>query len=58
MPEKKMKNIKRELIEQKLNLVVEKLMNLGGPENEAELKEMLMKLNEIQDDLKEFGVKI
>lgn len=38
MPEKKMKNIKRELIEQKLNLVVEKLMNLGGPENEAELK--------------------
>ena len=33
-----MKNIKRELIEQKLNLVVEKLMNLGGPENEAELK--------------------
>ncbi len=30
MPEKKMKNIKRELIEQKLNLVVEKLMNLGG----------------------------
>lgn len=36
MPEKKMKNIKRELIEQKLNLVVEKLMNLGGPENEAE----------------------
>ena len=26
--------------------------------NEAELKEMLMKLNEIQDDLKEFGVKI
>ena len=39
MPEKKMKNIKRELIEQKLNLVVEKLMNLGGPENEAELKD-------------------
>ena len=39
MPEKKMKNIKRELIEQKLNLVVEKLMNLGGPENEDELKE-------------------
>ena len=38
MPEKKMKNIKRELIEQKLNLVVEKLMNLGGPENEDELK--------------------
>ena len=34
-----MKNIKRELIEQKLNLVVEKLMNLGGPENEAELKD-------------------
>ena len=33
MPEKKMKNIKREMIEQKLNLVVEKLMNLGGPEN-------------------------
>ena len=30
MPEKKMKNIKREMIEQKLNLVVEKLMNLGG----------------------------
>ena len=26
--------------------------------NEAELKEMLMKLNEIQDDLKEFGVEI
>ena len=39
MPEKKMKNIKRELIEQKLNLVVEKLMNLGGPENEDELKD-------------------
>ena len=39
MPEKKMKNIKRELIEQKLNLVVEKLMNLGGPDNEAELKD-------------------
>lgn len=35
MPEKKMKNIKRELIEQKLNLVVEKLMNLGGPENDS-----------------------
>ncbi len=34
-----MKNIKRELIEQKLNLVVEKLMNLGGPENEDELKD-------------------
>ena len=29
MPEKKMKNIKRELIEQKLNLVVEKLMTLA-----------------------------
>ena len=39
MPEKKMKNIKRERIEQKLNLVVEKLMNLGGPENEDELKD-------------------
>ena len=39
MPEKKMKNIKREMIEQKLNLVVEKLMNLGGPENEDELKD-------------------
>ena len=39
MPEKKMKNIKREMIEQKLNLVVEKLMNLGGPENEEELKD-------------------
>ena len=38
MPEKKMKNIKRELIEQKLNLVVEKLMNLGGPENEDGLQ--------------------
>ena len=34
-----MKNIKKELIEQKLNLVVEKLMNLGGPENEDELKD-------------------
>ena len=34
-----MKNIKREMIEQKLNLVVEKLMNLGGPENEDELKD-------------------
>ena len=31
-----MKNIKRELIEQKLNLVAEKLMNLGGPEKTAE----------------------
>ena len=27
------------MIEQKLNLVVEKLMNLGGPENEDELKD-------------------
>ncbi|HHV09146.1 MAG TPA: glycoside hydrolase family 105 protein [Clostridiales bacterium] len=33
-----MKNIKKEIIEQKLDLVTQKLMNLGGPENEEELK--------------------
>lgn len=33
-----MKNIKKEIIEQKLDLVIQKLMNLGGPENEEELK--------------------
>jgi len=35
---KEMKNIKKEIIEQKLDLVTQKLMNLGGPENEEELK--------------------
>ena len=34
-----MKNVKKEQIEQKLALVIDKLMNLGGPENEEELKE-------------------
>jgi unsaturated rhamnogalacturonyl hydrolase len=33
-----MKNIKKEIIEQKLDLVIQKLMNLSGPENEEELK--------------------
>lgn len=31
--------MKKELIEEKLALVIDKLMNLGGPENEEELKE-------------------
>jgi unsaturated rhamnogalacturonyl hydrolase len=34
-----MKNIKKEAIEQKLELVIQKLMNLGGPDNEEELKD-------------------
>ena len=34
-----MNNMKKEQIEQKLALVIDKLMNLDGPENEDELKE-------------------
>ena len=33
------KKIEKAELERKLNLVIEKLMNLGGPENEEELKE-------------------
>lgn len=33
-----MKNIQKELVEQKLKIVIEKLMNLGEPENQEELK--------------------
>jgi len=37
--ERKMQELNREEIQKKLNLVVDKLLNLEGPDNEKELEE-------------------
>ena len=49
-----MKGINKEELEKKLNLVIEKLMNLGGPEDEKELEEGGEKIGFFRRD---FGIK-
>ena len=49
-----MKGINKEELEKKLNLVIEKLMNLGGPEDEKELEEGGEKIGFFRRD---FGIR-